>query len=114
VSAAFDAEYAASVPGARRAPAALRDPGVVHEDVDPAELVVGAAGERLDGVEIGQIDDPRAGLRRMLAQALEHVTQTILAARADADDRAPFRESLGERGADPGGCSGDQHLLAVK
>ena len=53
-----------------------------------AQLVVGAAGERLDGVEIGQVDRPRAGLGRVLAQALEHVTQTVLAARADADGRA--------------------------
>ena len=38
----------------------------------------------------------------MLAQAVEHVTETVLAPRADTHDRAPLREPFGERGADPG------------
>ena len=38
----------------------------------------------------------------MLVQAIEHVTKSVLTTRADTDDSASFRESLGERGADPG------------
>ena len=105
-------------PGYPSDEAALR--AFVEKNVDRRWYPEGGARQYLsiiasgDRVELRQVDRPRAGLGRVLAQTLEHGTQPIVPARADADGRAAFCESLGERGADPGRCSGDQHLLAVK
>ena len=41
-------------------------------------------------------------------------TSTVFAAMVGWHTLIGIGEALGERGADPGGCSGDQHLLAVE
>ena len=71
------------------------------------------ARERLDAVEIGEVDDPHPRLRRVLAHAVEHVGAAGPRARAQMPTIAPrCREAFGERGADARRRSGDQHVLA--
>ena len=91
---------------------ALRDAGVVHQHVDPAELVDGPSRERVDAVEVGQVDGPGARLGRVLAEPREHGVEAVGAPGADPDRRARGREALGERGADPRRAARHEHPLA--
>ena len=93
-------------------PPALRDAGVVHEHVDAAELVDGPRRERVDAVEVGQVDGPGARSGSVFAEPGEHGVEAVGAPGADADGRAGGRESLGERGADPRRSAGHEHVLA--
>ena len=51
------------VGGHRRGAAALRDAGVVHQHVDATQLRVGPRRERVDAVEVGEVDDPASSRR---------------------------------------------------
>ena len=94
--------------------ATLRDPGVVHEHVDPAELVARPApANALDAVEVREVDGPHPRVGRVLLHAVAStVAQPVLAPGADADGRTRGGEPLGERGADARRRARHQHVLA--
>ena len=78
----------------------LRDARVVHEDVDAAEILFHVGREARDPVEIGEVDRPRLGVRRVLAHAGERLVESVGAAGADPNHRASLGEARCERGTD--------------
>ena len=70
------------------------------------------AAKRRHPVEVGEVDGPRPRVGRVGLQPTDHLVEPVGPATADADDRAPLREALGQRRADPGRTPGDEHLAA--
>ena len=71
-------------------------------------------GERVEAVEVGQVDGPRLRIGRVLAALREHLVQQLGAARADPDGRAALGEAEREAFTDPGRRAGDEDMLARK
>src|SRR5438874_2355541 len=92
----------------------LRDPGVVHEQVDATVTLERLPAHRLDRVAVADVDDCGGRLRCRSTAFLDHFVEELLAARGGDDRDAPFREVQGDRLPDPRGRAGhDRHLAAV-
>lgn len=87
---------------------ALRDPRVVDENVDPAQVVVGLFGEGGHAVEASEVDHPHPGVGGVAPAVVEHLAQAVLPAGADSDRGAPLGEPAGQRGPDPRRGAGHQ------
>jgi hypothetical protein len=80
---------------------ALGHRGVVHEDVDPSKGLVGLEDERLGGVGVGQVEDPRPRCRCRLSAAFAHLVELGLPSPDEADGGPALGERDGQRRADP-------------
>ena len=86
------------------------DAGVVHQAVDAAPLARGLVHELLGGVEVAEVDRPRARLGRVLAALGQHLLEAVGAPRHQPDGRAARRQHRAERGADARRRAGDDDV----
>ena len=86
------------------------DAGVVHQAVDAAPLARSLVHELLGGVEVTEVDGPRARLRRVHATLREHLLEPVGAPRHQPDGRAPRRQHRAERGPDARRRAGDDDV----
>jgi hypothetical protein len=91
--------------------AAQRDPGVVDQDVEAAELGLRSGGQLVDRRQVGEVDGPRARVGAVAAAVGQHLGQPVLPPGADADCRPGGGEGPGQRGPDARRRSGDEDLL---
>ncbi|OKJ14613.1 hypothetical protein AMK20_01985 [Streptomyces sp. TSRI0261] len=88
--------------------------GVVHQDVDGADLGADEAGHGLDGVWIGQVGVHRdPGAARALEGGEEGVGVGVLAEVVDRDGRSGGGERPSDLGSDAGGPAGVERRVRV-
>ena len=80
---------------------------VVHDDVEPAELLLGRVGEGGDRVEVAEVglDDDRPASER--PDASGHLVELMGRARRDEDVGTGFGQPEGRRRADAAAGAGD-------
>ena len=89
-------------------PAALGDAGVVDQQVDAAELVVGPPGEVADRIEVGEVDRPGPAVGCVRPASLRHLGQAVGPAGADTHGGPRLGEGHGQCGADARRGAGHQ------
>ncbi len=92
---------------------ALRDRGIVHEHVEPAEQIPRLDRDLLGAREIAEVGRPHARVGRELPASLEHFFQALGPPGDDADGRAPLGEDRCQPGADARRRTGHQDLGAL-
>ncbi len=82
-------------------------PGVVHQDVDPAESIDRLADDGLDALGIGHVEDPASGASSRGLYLLDYRLHAVCVHIGDDHRRALVREQV-RRGA-PDAARGARH-----
>jgi hypothetical protein len=89
-------------------------PGVVHQNVHPAEPLLDGVAERIDGVEVGQVAGNRGCGAAVGADPCRHRVEQTCPARDENHLGPRGGELFGAGFADARGGSGDQYPLAAQ